>query len=164
MRNLMLKDVAGLIILMLSFFFISISCQGQGRERFIKIILPNGNMVTAELAVTDAERARGLMFRKSLLPEEGMLFVFDREDYYGFWMKNTLISLDIIWLDKNKIIVHIEKNVPPCSKDPCPSYEPNFPSSYVLELQAGSVERIGLKLGDRLDWVLPKWIKKESSS
>jgi uncharacterized membrane protein (UPF0127 family) len=84
-----------------------------------------------------------------------MLFVFDVEDYYSFWMKNTLIGLDMIWLDKGKRIVHIERDVPPCKTDPCPSYTPKRPGSYVLELKAGSADRLNLKLFDKLEFPLP---------
>jgi len=130
-------------------------CGVQGRDKFLKIVLPDGRTVTAELAVTDAERARGLMFREKLLPDQGMLFVFEEEDFHSFWMKNTLIPLDILWLDGNRRIVHIEANVPPCAADPCPSYGPRRPGSFVLELKAGQAAAFGLKLEDRLDFVLP---------
>lgn len=125
-------------------------------DKFIKIYLPSGQSITAELAVTEAERARGLMFREKLLPDQGMLFVFEKESAYAFWMKNTLIPLDMLWLDRDRRIVHIERNVPPCKADPCPSYGPARPGLYVLELQAGAADRFGLKRSDRLDFVLPK--------
>jgi uncharacterized membrane protein (UPF0127 family) len=125
-------------------------------DKFIKIYLPSGQSVTAELAATETERARGLMFREKLLPDQGMLFVFEKESAYAFWMKNTLIPLDMLWLDRDRRIVHIERNVPPCKADPCPSYGPARPGLYVLELQAGAADRFGLKPSDRLDFVLPK--------
>jgi uncharacterized membrane protein (UPF0127 family) len=131
--------------------------QGPGPiDKFIKIYLPSGGSVTAELAVTEPERARGLMFREKLLPDQGMLFVFEKESAPAFWMKNTLIPLDILWLDRDRRIVHIERNVPPCKADPCPSYGPGRPGLYVLELAAGAADRMGLKPSDRLDFVLPK--------
>jgi uncharacterized protein len=128
----------------------------QTEDRFLKIYLPSGASVTAELARTDAERARGLMFRPKLLPDQGMLFVFEREEPHAFWMKNTLIPLDILWLDRDRRVVHVEKDVPPCKSDPCPSYGPARAALYVLELAAGAAARLGLKPGDRLDFVLPK--------
>jgi uncharacterized membrane protein (UPF0127 family) len=127
-----------------------IFCQALRQDKFIKIYLPDGTSITAELARTDAERQRGLMFRDRLLTDQGMLFVFETEYPYSFWMKNTLIPLDILWLDKDRKIVHIAKNVPPCREDPCPSYPPDRPGLYVLELAAGSADRLGLKLFDRL--------------
>jgi hypothetical protein len=130
-------------------------CQSERRDKFIKIYLPNGKSVTAELAATDEERQRGLMFREKLLPEQGMLFVFEEEGLYSFWMKNTLISLDMLWINKDRRIVHIARNVPPCKEDPCPSYSPERPGLYVLELAAGAADRIGFKLFDRLEFTLP---------
>ncbi len=119
-------------------------------KKFTKVFLPNGKIITAELAVTDEERARGLMFRKKIPEDYGMLFIFEREEKHGFWMKNTLIYLDIIWLDGNKRIVHVEENVPPCEKEPCEVYYPSKPARYVLELKGGKGKRENLKLGDFL--------------
>jgi len=130
-------------------------CQSERRDKFIKIYLPNGKSVTAELAATDEERQRGLMFREKLLPDQGMLFVFEEEGLYSFWMKNTLISLDMLWINKDRRIVHIARNVPSCKEDPCPSYSPERPGLYVLELAAGAADRLGLKLFDRLEFILP---------
>jgi uncharacterized membrane protein (UPF0127 family) len=131
-------------------------CSAQpAKDKFIKIYLSEGSSITAELAVTAEERARGLMFRERLLPDQGMLFVFEVEDYHSFWMKNTLVALDMVWLDKEKRIVHIERDVPPCQADPCPSYTPKRPGSYVLELKSGSADRLKLRLFDRLEFALP---------
>lgn len=124
-------------------------------DKFVKVYFPDGDSVTAELAVTLEERARGLMFRKKVDFDQGMLFIFDEEDIQSFWMKNMVIPLDILWLNREKRIVHIECNVPPCQKDPCPSYASKGPAMYVLELKAGSIEQRGLKIFDRLDFILP---------
>lgn len=134
-------------------------CQAPGRDRFIKVLFPGGRSVTAELAVTDDERARGLMFRDNVLPGQGMLFVFEEEDLHAFWMKNTLVSLDILWLGGDRRIIHIAKNVPPCAAEPCPSYGPETPALFVLELKAGQADILGLKLQDRLEFVLPSWVR-----
>jgi len=135
--------------------FLVLSSVHSSREKFVKIFLPNGTSITAELAITEAERQRGLMFREALLPDQGMLFVFEEEDIYYIWMKNMKFSIDILWLDKEKRIVHIEKKAPACKKEPCPSYYSKTPSMYVLELRAGSAEENKLKLHDRLDFILP---------
>jgi uncharacterized protein len=133
--------------------------QGQARDKFIKVFFPGGPSVTAELAVTDDERARGLMFRERLSPEEGMLFVFAEDETHSFWMKNCLIPLDMLWLGSDRRVLHIERNVPPCKEDPCPSYGPGTPARFVLELKAGRSDELGLKTGDRLDFVLPDWLR-----
>jgi uncharacterized membrane protein (UPF0127 family) len=130
-------------------------CAPQGADRFIKIYFPDGRSITAEPAVTEAERARGLMFREKIALDQGMLFCFPEEGLHAFWMKNTLVPLDMIWLDKDRRIVHIEKNVPPCKADPCPSYAPSRPGHYVLELAAGGADHFKLKLFDRLEFTPP---------
>jgi uncharacterized membrane protein (UPF0127 family) len=85
-----------------------------------------------------------------------MLFLFEEEGIQSFWMKNMRFSIDILWLDRQRRIVHIEPDVPPCTADPCPSYTPRAAAMYVLELKNGSVKRHNLKLYDRLDFILPK--------
>lgn len=89
------------------------------------------------------------MFRKSLEEDKGMFFIFDKEGIYSFWMKNTLIPIDIIWLDKNYDIVFISKNSRPCGNDNCLVINPNINARYVLEINAGISEKIGLKIGDK---------------
>jgi uncharacterized protein len=136
-------------------------CMGGGGEpRFVKVFFASGASVTAELAVTEEERARGLMFREKILPDQGMLFVFEDMGLHSFWMKNTLIPLDMLWLDNDKRIVHIESGVPPCQEDPCPSYGPRVPARYVLELKSGRAGELGLKVYDRLQFVLPESVLK----
>ncbi len=137
-----------------------IACFAGQRERFVKIYFPDGRSVTAELAVSDDERARGLMFREKIGIDQGMLFVFETEDVHHFWMKNTWIPLDMLWLDSARRIIHIEADVPPCREDPCPSYGPWLPARYVLELKAGGAAEYGLKPNDRLQFVLPDWVLK----
>lgn len=135
-------------------------CQDTARDRYIKVFFANGKTVTAELAVTDDERARGLMFREKILPDQGMLFVFESEDTHSFWMKNTLVYLDMLWLDSQRRVIHIEANVPPCKEDPCPSYGPGVPARYVLELKGGAAAANGIKLQDQLQFVLPERVLK----
>lgn len=121
----------------------------QGARR-IEIVLPDKTRVSAEVAATEAEREQGLMNRRSLKPDAGMLFVFDRPGPYEFWMKNTLIPLDMLWLDKTGKVVSLSADVPPCTADPCPTYPPTAPADYVLEVAAGYAKTHGLKVGDAL--------------
>jgi len=134
-------------------FFSSLRTQ-HASQKFVKIYFPEGGSLTAELAVTQEERARGLMYREKLEFDQGMLFVFEEEDFHSFWMKNMAIPLDLLWIDKDKRIVHIEQDVPPCREDPCPTYTSRIPAMFVLEMKAGSVKRRGLKILDRLDFML----------
>lgn len=108
------------------------------------------NCFKIELAITQEEQTSGLMFRKSLARNKGMLFIFNEEGFSSFWMKNTLIPLDIIWIDENKKVVFISENIQPCKEDPCPNIAPTQKAKYVLEINGGVSKEIGLKVGDRL--------------
>lgn len=114
------------------------------------VTTPAGKRIDLEVASTAASRARGLMFRDHLPRGRGMIFVFPTEEIQGFWMKNTLIPLDILWIDSAGAIVHIERDVPPCRADPCPTYSSPHPARYVLELAAGEAAHYTLEPGQRL--------------
>jgi uncharacterized membrane protein (UPF0127 family) len=105
--------------------------------------------ILLEVARTPEQQAIGLMFRRSLAPGRGMLFPFEQARLARFWMKNTLIPLDMVFLREGRVVA-IEANVPPCREDPCPSYGPNLWVDAVLELPAGRSAQLGLKVGDRL--------------
>ena len=87
------------------------------------------------------------MFRESLNKDKGMLFIYDTPTKANFWMKNTLIPLDIIWINKNFKIVHI-KTAQPCEEDPCEIYSPDEDSLYILEINAGLTNELRIKEGD----------------
>ena len=96
-----------------------------------------------EVSQTSAERELGLMYRESIQYNEGMLFIFEQSARHRFWMKNTLIPLDILWLNEDKEIIHFE-TATPCYSEPCDIYGPEQESLYVVELPAGSfVEAVG---------------------
>ena len=110
-----------------------------------------GQRYTVEIADDDAERARGLMFRDALAPEAGMLFVHEREEPQAYWMKNTRIALDILYFDSQRRLVSQQRDVPPCTLgDRCPPYPSEGPARYVLELNAGQAEKLGLRNGAEL--------------
>jgi YVTN family beta-propeller protein len=96
------------------------------------------------------EFARGLMFRSHLPWNAGMLFAYYDEEPRSFWMKNTLIPLDMIFVDSSSRIIEIKENVPPCEQEECPSYPSREPAQYVLEVNAGFVQENGVRVGDRL--------------
>jgi uncharacterized membrane protein (UPF0127 family) len=137
--------------------FLALYCSGQrGKDWFIQVYFPDGFAVTAELAVNEEERARGLMFREEIHENQAMLFLFAEEDIHSFWMKNMRFPIDILWLDGDRRIVHIETRVPPCTREPCPTYTPDAAASFVLELQSGCAGKHGLRIFDRLEFILPK--------
>ncbi len=100
-----------------------------------------------ETADTEYKRTTGLMYRKKMKDNQAMLFIFGDEAPRYFWMHNTYIPLDIIYLDKNRKIVSVQKNAKPLDDTALPS---NNPAQYVLEVKAGIYDRLGLKPGDSL--------------
>ncbi len=119
------------------------------------VILPGGEEIIVELAVSTSQRARGLMFRDQLPEGQGMLLVFSSSDFRSIWMKNVRFPLDLLWVDKSGRVVHFERSVPPCAEEPCPSYMPLRKASAVLELNAGSIEKWGIDFGDQLVIIPP---------
>jgi uncharacterized membrane protein (UPF0127 family) len=115
-----------------------------------RVILPDGAAIQVELAIDEPTRTQGLMYRDRLAEDRGMLFFFPESGEYPFWMKNTLIPLDMIWIDDRRRIVHVASNVPPCTADPCPNYPPNAAAKYVLELAAGVAAKHHLRNGQVL--------------
>lgn len=100
-----------------------------------------------ELAATPAERAQGLMFRRALAPDAGMLFDFGRSEPVAMWMENTLIPLDMLFMDRTGLVMHIHERAVPMSET---IIESGGSVRAVLELNGGTVQRLGLKIGDRL--------------
>jgi uncharacterized membrane protein (UPF0127 family) len=103
--------------------------------------------INAEIADTPESRSKGLMFREHLNDTEGMLFIFDTEGYRSFWMENTLIPLDMIWIDSNRTVVHIE-SAEPCKTLFCPFYNTPIPAKYVIEVNSGFAKRNRISIGD----------------
>ena len=106
--------------------------------------------IDLEIADNDYERQLGLMNRKEMRENEGMLFIFLRQDYQSFWMRNTLISLDMIFVNDQKKIVTIHKNTKILSETSYPSSEPAL---YVVEVLAGFTDRHNIQVGDKIDWM-----------
>jgi uncharacterized membrane protein (UPF0127 family) len=114
-----------------------------------------GTKVTVEVSQTDAAREKGLMFRESLPENAGMLFIFDKPDFYAFWMKDTLIPLDIIWIDGNKI-VDIKTDLPPGQGEFPPAYVTSAPADMVLEVNAGFAKKNNVQVNDTVKIVVPQ--------
>lgn len=118
---------------------------GEGLEP--RVCLKN-NCFLVELAKTAEARSQGLAGRQSLEKDKGMLFIFEQEGTYPLWMKDALITLDIIWIDKDRKIVFINKNSQPCDTADCPIINPENKAKYVLEINAGICEKMGIRTGD----------------
>ena len=107
----------------------------------------NNHVLYLQKAVTPAERQLGLMYRQSMPANQGMLFSFPKVDTYSIWMKNTYISLDLIFLDTNYKVVDTKENLPILSEK---KHTSKIKHKHILELNAGSVKRFGIKIGQVL--------------
>ena len=105
---------------------------------------------SVEIADTVTKRAVGLMNRESLPENSGMLFIFEDLSEKTFWMKNTLIPLDIVFVDSNFNIAHIQKNAEPCRIIACQTYSSEKPAKYVIEINGGLSDKLGIKEGQKV--------------
>ncbi|NOY22628.1 MAG: DUF192 domain-containing protein [Acidobacteria bacterium] len=137
-----------MVFIMIGFCF---TLTAKEKVRYGAVILPDSTVLTMELATTQEQWIRGLMYRHTLAPNTGMLFIYDHPAPYAFWMKNCFIHLDIIWLSKDKKIVYYVENVPPCDQPDCPSYGSMNMAKYVVEANPGTVKNHKLQLGDTLE-------------
>jgi len=125
----------GLILLLLASCTQAATCETP----FVSI---NGDCYTVEYAKTIEEQMQGLMFRESMPQNSGMLFFFNDMQTRRFWMRNTLIPLDMIFIDSNLVVVEVKHGIQPCKADPCPIYY-SQPAQFVLEVNAGSTIKEG---------------------
>lgn len=121
------------------------------------VTLPDGFIIHSRIADTPEKTEKGLMFVKNLPADEGMLFVFEQDDVHLFWMKNTLIDLDILFLAPDGTINHLYERVPHTYTYTPDAEVPRVAGKgrYVLEVAAGTITRQNLKQGDKLTFTLP---------
>ena len=115
--------------------------------------LPSGAVYRVDLARTPQELEQGLMFRESLPEHTGMLFLFPGGEVHKFWMKNTMISLDMIWMDGAGRVLFVSADTPRCRTDPCPTYGPDLPVSSVLEIAGGMAAQEKVVLGATIRFI-----------
>ena len=133
------------IYLIFNFFLISFYTFSNEK---IEVSIYNKNITfNVEIAKTIEERRTGLMYRKKLLNNEGMLFIFPREKIIQLWMKNTYIPLDVIFISENKVIVDIKKNMEKLSETIVKS---KVKSRYALEFNAGLINKLNIEIGDKV--------------
>ncbi|MGA2136392.1 MAG: DUF192 domain-containing protein [Bryobacteraceae bacterium] len=118
------------------------------------VTLPGGQKIRAEVEVTQVDMRKGMMFRDSLPQGHGMLFIHDEPGLYPYWMFQCRIPLDMLWMDPQHKIVEISADTPPCrdAAEKCPNYGGHEQAQYVLELGGGEAKRLGLKVGQTLDF------------
>ena len=122
------------------------------KEGTLSFITPTDSVIRTidiEIAETDAERNQGLMHRRSMGFGRGMLFLFDRADESGFWMKNTPMPLDIVFVGPDSQVVSIAKRTTPFSEE---TIYPAAPKQFVVEVRAGFADRFGIEEGTRIRW------------
>jgi len=108
-------------------------------------------LIDIEVAATDQERQQGMMHRRFMSEGTGMLFLSDRDEPQSFWMKNTYVALDIIYIKSDKTIVSMQKNAQPLSETSLPSSED---AQYVLEVPGGYCDTQGIGIGDKVDFTI----------
>jgi len=138
------------LFFIIQFIFLSCSNNPAHSTDLYKVTLPDGTVIEAEVA---EDKAKGLQNREYLCPNCGMIFIFDKDGIYSFWMKDTLISLSLIWIDNVGKVVHIARNAKPCKyeKDAykeCEKYFPKDSAKYVLEILPKADKSI--EVGSRL--------------
>lgn len=109
--------------------------------------------IDIEFAETNDKRTLGLMFREEMAENEGMLFIFPYEEPQSFWMKNTILSLDIIFVNAKREIVKIHKNTTPYSTQSYPSFDPAI---FIVEVNAGFTSKHNINEGDKIFWIRKK--------
>lgn len=122
-------------------------------EREIK--LPNGTAIVVETMIRAEDMARGMMYRDSLAPNRGLLFMHGSEGNVPYWMHNVKVPLDIVWMDKTRTVVEISANTPPCDGKPadqCPPYGGRKKAMFVLELAGGMAAKYNVTEGAVLDF------------
>ena len=140
-----------ILILLVIYFLINFLNSKLSSEPGFKSIQVKNEHFQLEIADTSLKRAQGLSGRESMPENQGMLFVFDKPSKYAFWMKDMKFPLDIIWLNNNQI-VYVAENAAPMTISNLKVYSPKSEADSVIELNAGSFGRLGLKIGDHLSF------------
>jgi uncharacterized membrane protein (UPF0127 family) len=117
---------------------------------YTQACFPDGYCVNLELAVSEADRARGLSGRDALKDDAGMLFIFEIPYQHAFWMKDMNFPIDIIWLDKDGTVIYTAENAPPCTPAYCPNHIPKQNAVYVLEVNANQTKTHAAKEGSKI--------------
>ncbi len=152
-EQMMLQMSPSLQIVCISFFLISNSFENESSINFEqgKVIFLDQNITfNIEVARTERQKNLGLMYRKQLHLNNGMLFVFEQEQKQRVWMKDTLIPLDVIFISKQGEIVSVTKDLQPCIKNNCRVFVSTKNAKYMLEVNAGAVKKNGVEIGQQL--------------
>lgn len=129
-----------------------LSSTSQINENNTSIVKVGNMTLNVLLAQTPSDQSKGLAIKEFMKENEGMLFIFDTPNKHSFWMKDMKFPIDIIWIDTEGKIVHIERNLEPCFfLLPCPSHTPKYDSLYVLEVVSNFTNKFNVNVGDRIE-------------
>lgn len=153
MRLLAVRSRLPLVVLAALWSFVPTIGHADPAEAAVTVISANGqgHEFVVEVADTEERRQRGLMFREELPADGGMIFIYDPPQVAAMWMKNTLIPLDMVFVDTEGKIAHVASRTTPHSLEPISA---GVPVSAVIELNGGSCDRLGIRVGDRVHYEL----------
>ncbi|MBI4896288.1 MAG: DUF192 domain-containing protein [Candidatus Aenigmarchaeota archaeon] len=137
------------IIMLLMVVLFVVGCASAPKTSTITVLVDKPFVINAEIADTEAAREYGLMFRRELAPNTGMFFVFDDDATQSFWMKNTLIPLDILFINATGSVIDVQ-TMEPCATVLCPSTVSRVPARYALEIPAGVAKEQDIQTGTKL--------------
>jgi len=147
------SGIALVALLVVGNLLCALGCQAKSQHPQVAVDfkLPSGEVsptFSMEVVSTPSSRGFGLMFRRELAERSGMLFIFPTEEVQSFWMKNTLIPLDMVFVSKDLRVVGVLERVPPLTED---ARKVDAPSTYVLEFAGGTMGKFGIKVGSVLN-------------
>ena len=141
----------GVVVTFMAFIFVCCYATSAKNQLDVGYALLNNKKVALEIASDPHSREIGLMYRDSLAENKGMIFIFDKSDEVGFWMKNVRIPLDMLFVSHSKI-VKVEKDVPICKNDPCSVYTSDAAVDSVIELKDGFCDKYNIKAGQTIEF------------
>ncbi len=149
------KRIFFLLIMALLLISGSLLFNSPGQTQVINVNFPGGGVLQSEVADTPEKLLFGLAFRPNLPEGEAMLYIFGESGLHQVWTKEFQFPVDIIWIDESKFVVHLEKNVPPCTDNPCTWYgPPPNDARYILETNEGFIARENVTVGNQLKFTL----------
>jgi len=143
------REIAVAVILIILLFLYLISSNHVIPHQ-VSVTFDNSAPIRVTIVSSPADISRGLSFRERLPENEGMLFVFEPEGSYEIWMRDMSFPLDVIWLSKDLEVVHLEEDLPPCGQRYCRKYISPAPAKYILEVNAGYIEKNGVEVGNTM--------------
>jgi uncharacterized membrane protein (UPF0127 family) len=149
------KRIIMMVLLAVLLMSISLFLVERRESSYFVVTFPNGATLEAEVADTPEKLLFGLAFRDELPVGGGMLYIFEENGPHPIRTKEYRFPVDVIWVDESHHVVHVVTQAGPCTKDPCPPYGPSpVPARYVIQAEAGFVERTGVNVGDELKYAL----------